>query len=483
MPSARDIGTTPSEIRAYCEQHAIRIADLKFTDLIGTWQHLSVPVSQLDDEAFEVGLGFDGSSIRGFQQINESDMMLIPDPTSVFVDPALKKHPTISLICTIRDPITKEPYSRDPRYIAQKAEAHLRESGIADTSFWGPELEHFIFDEVSFDQNLQSGYYFIESDEGIWSSGRSRDDDLGPNLAHRPKLKGGYFPTPPTDTLQDLRTDAVLEMMDVGIEVEIHHHEVATAGQAEIDIKFDTLVTTADRVMLYKHIVKNVARAYGKVATFMPKPLFGDNGTGMHTHQSLWRDGRPLFYDASGYAMTSEMCRHYIGGLLTHAPALLAFLAPSTNSYKRLVPGYEAPVNLVYSARNRSAAARIPMYTDSPNAKRIEFRPPDPCCNPYLGFAAMLMAGLDGIRRRIDPGQPVDKNIYELPAEEAALIAQVPGSLDEALKALEDDHAFLLEGGVFTPDVIETWIAYKRAEADEVRLRPHPWEFHLYLDA
>jgi glutamine synthetase len=480
MPSSHDIGITPQQIIAYCQQNNILFADLKFTDMPGTWQHFSVPISQIDETAFAEGLGFDGSSIRGFQEIDESDMMLVPDPASVFVDP-IPQHPTISFICDVRDPVANSDYSRDPRYVARKAENYLKSTGLADTSFWGPELEHFIFDEVSFDQNAHSGYYFIDSDEGIWNSGRNGDE---PNLAHRPRHKQGYFPTPPTDTLQDLRSEAVLKMIEVGIDIETHHHEVATAGQGEIDMRFTTLVAMADQVMLHKYILKNVARQHGKLATFMPKPLFGDNGTGMHVHQSLWKDGQPLFFDAKGYALTSEMCRYYIGGLLKHAPALLALLAPGTNSYKRLVPGYEAPVNLVYSARNRSAAARIPMYNSHPKAKRIEFRPPDPTCNPYLAFAAMLMAGLDGVINKIDPGDPVDKNIYELPAAEAALIKQVPGSLDEALNALEADHEFLLKGNVFTKDLIEMWLTYKRQnEVDEVRLRPHPYEFFLYLDA
>ena len=480
MPYGQEIGTTPAQVRAYCEQHGIRIADLKFTDLPGTWQHFSVPVTQLEDDVFVGGFGFDGSSIRGFQTIDESDMMLVPDLASVFVDPVLQI-PTISFFCDVRDPITQSDYSRDPRYVARKAEQFLLSTGLADTSFWGPELEHFIFDDVRFDQNEHSGYYFVDSEEGIWNSGRGGDR---PNLAHRPGLKRGYFPVPPTDSLQDLRSEMILKMIDSGIDIEVHHHEVATAGQGEIDMHFQTLTRMADQVMLQKYILKNVAKAHGKVATFMPKPLFSDNGSGMHVHQSLWKDGNPLFFDANGYALTSEMCRHYIGGLLKHAPALLAFIAPTTNSYRRLVPGYEAPVNLVMSQRNRSAAARIPMYTSSPKAKRVEFRPPDPTCNPYFAFAAMLMAGLDGIYNKIDPGEPMDKDLYDLDPEDAAKVTQVPGSLDEVLKALEEDHEFLLKGDVFTPDVISTWINYKRVnELDPVRLRPHPWEFHLYLDA
>ncbi len=479
MASSREIGTTLKEVRAYCEQHGIRIADLKFTDLPGTWQHFSVPLTHLDEGSFTEGLGFDGSSIRGFQSIDESDMMLVPDLSSVFVDPALKI-PTISFVCNVRDPVAGGPYSRDPRHIAQKAEAYLKSTGLADISNWGPELEHFIFDDVRFDQNEHSGYYFIDSDEGIWNSGRSDR----PNQGHRPKYKGGYFPTPPTDSLQDIRSECVLQLIDSGIDIEVHHHEVATAGQGEIDMRFKTLTRMADQVMMHKYIVKNVARSHGKVATFMPKPLFEDNGSGMHVHQSLWKGGTNLFFDESGYALTSKMALNYIGGLFKHAAAVLALIAPTTNSYRRLVPGFEAPVNLVYSQRNRSAAARIPVYNTNPNAKRVEFRPPDPTCNPYLAFAAMLMAGLDGVVNEIDPGEPIDKDLYDLPPEEAAKVRQVPGSLEEVLDALEEDHDFLLQGDVFTPDVIEKWIDYKRTnEVDPVRLRPHPYEFYLYLDA
>jgi glutamine synthetase len=479
MPSSREIGTTLKEVRAYCEQHGIRIADLKFTDLPGSWQHFSVPLTQLDEGSFTEGLGFDGSSIRGFQNIDESDMMLVPDVMSVFVDPALKI-PTVSFVCNVRDPVTGGPYSRDPRHVAQKAEAYLKSTGLADISNWGPELEHFVFDDVRFDQNEHSGYYFIDSEEGIWNSGRGD----GPNLAHRPKYKQGYFPTPPTDALQDFRSECVLQLIDSGIDIEVHHHEVATAGQGEIDMRFKTLTRMADQVMMHKYIVKNVARAHGKVATFMPKPLFADNGSGMHVHQSLWKGDTNLFFDENGYALTSKMALNYIGGLFKHAEALLALIAPTTNSYRRLVPGYEAPVNLVYSQRNRSAAVRIPVYTTSPNAKRVEFRTPDPTCNPYLAFAAMLMAGLDGVINEIDPGEPLDKDLYDLPPEEAAKVRQVPGSVEEVLDALEKDHDFLFQGDVFTPDVITTWIDYKRKnEVDAVKLRPHPYEFYLYLDA
>ncbi len=470
--------TTPQSVIEFCRQQGIQIADLKFVDMPGLWQHISIPISELDEGAFSKGVGFDGSSIRGFQHIHESDMLLIPDAASAFVDPACRV-PTISLICTIRDPLSGSNYNRDPRYVAQKAEAYLQSTGIADTSYWGPELEFFVFDDIRFDQNSHSGYYFIDSAEGQWNSGK----DEGPNLGYKPRYKEGYFPVPPMDSMQDLRSEMVLKMIEAGISVEAQHHEVATAGQAEIDMRFSTLTRMADQVMLFKYIVKNVARAHGKTATFMPKPLFQDNGTGMHTHQSLWKGGQPLFYDAKGYGQFSELGLYYIGGILKHAPALLAFCAPTTNSYRRLVPGYEAPVNLAYSARNRSACIRIPMYFNEPRAKRLEFRCPDPSSNPYLAFSACLMAGLDGIRNQIHPGEPLDADLYELPAEEAAKIKQVPGSLDASLQALEEDHEFLLEGDVFTKDLIDTWLDYKREkEVDAIRLRPHPYEFSLYFD-
>ncbi|MCH8814098.1 MAG: type I glutamate--ammonia ligase [Chloroflexi bacterium] len=459
----------------------VEIIDLKFTDLPGTWQHFSIPTGEFEDSGdnfWNEGLGFDGSSIRGFQQIQESDMILMPDAATGRMDMACKV-PTLSVTCDIYDPIRKEPYSRDPRYVTKKAVEYLKSTGIADTSYWGPELEFFIFDDVRFGQTENEGYYYIDSVEGQWNSGREEN----PNLGYKPRFKEGYFPVPPTDSFQDLRTEMIMEMAKVGIKIEVHHHEVATAGQAEIDMRFTDLLTMVDQVMWYKYIVKNVARRNGRVATFMPKPLFNDNGSGMHVHQSLWKDGETLFYDANGYALVSEMCLHYIGGLLKHAPALMAFAAPTTNSYKRLVPGFEAPVNLVYSARNRSAAARIPMYTDTPQSRRVEFRSPDPSCNPYLAFPAMLLAGLDGIQNKIDPGEPLEKNTYELTAEEQANLRTVPGSLEEALSALEEDHQFLLKGDVFTQDVIDVWIAYKREEEiDPVRLRPHPWEYHLYFD-
>ena len=471
---------TPENIRELIRKHNIKIVDLKFNDLPGIWQHFSIPVEELEAGAvWEDGVGFDGSSIRGFQKIQESDMNLFLDASTAVLDPACQI-PTLSVICDIYDPISKEAYSRDPRYIAKKAEAHLKATGVADTSYWGPELEFFIFDDIRFDSTENSSYYYIDSIEGEWNTGR----DEKPNLGYKPRYKEGYFPVPPHDSYQDLRSEMIIKMAEIGIPVEKQHHEVATAGQAEIDFRYGTLVQTADRVMYYKYIVKNVARAHGKVATFMPKPLFGDNGSGMHTHQSMFKGGDTLMYDKNGYAGTSDLCRWYIGGLLKHAAAILAFAAPTTNSYKRLVPGYEAPVNLVYSARNRSAACRIPMYTDHPKAKRIEFRPPDPSCNAYLSFSAMLMAGLDGVQNKIEPDNPpLDKNTYELSAREARRMKTVPGTLAEALDALERDKAFLLKGDVFTPDVIETWLEYKREEMPKVRLRPHPYEFHLYFDA
>ncbi len=466
------------------KENKIEIVDLKFNDLPGLWQHFSIPVSELteiDDPVKSIwieGIGFDGSSIRGFQKIQESDMILQLNPDTAVVDPGCEV-PTLSIICDIYDPIAKKPYTRDPRYVAKKAEEFLRTTGIADLSYWGPEMEFFIFNDIRFDQTENCGYYYIDSIEGEWNSGR----DEKPNLGYKPRYKEGYFPVPPHDSLQDLRSKIILTMINIGIPVEVHHHEVATAGQCEIDMKFDTLVRMADKCMMYKYIVKNIARKNNMVVTFMPKPLFGDNGSGMHTHQSLWKDGRNIFFDPKGYALISQTAKYYIGGLLKHAPALMAFCAPTTNSYKRLVPGYEAPVNLAYSQRNRSAAVRIPVYTENPKTKRIEFRPPDCSSNPYLAFAAMLMAGIDGILNKIDPGEPLEKNIYELEPEEAKRIPTVPGSLEESLKALEKDHKFLLNGNVFTQDVIDVWIEYKKEkELDPVRLRPHPYEFYLYFD-
>ena len=474
---------TPAETVKFCQERGIGIIDLKFTDVPGTLQHLSIPLSELTEENLADGYGFDGSSIRGFKAIQESDMLLMPDTNTAVVDPFCNI-PTLTMLCNIIEPETRELFSRDPRYIAQKAEGFLKDSGLADVSYWGPELEHFVFDSARFDQTSNSGYYFIDSDEGVWNTGAERSLSGGPNLAYHPRYKEGYFPASPTDTFQDLRSECVQKLEHFGIVVEKHHHEVATAGQAEIDMRYDSLTNMADKVALQKYIVKNVARAHGKVATFMPKPLFGDNGSGMHVHQSLWRGGTNLFYDANGYGLISSTCRHYIGGLLAHAPALLAFIAPTTNSYRRLVPGFEAPVNLVYSTRNRSACIRIPTYFSSPEARRIEFRLPDPACNPYLGFAAMLMAGLDGVINEMEPPDPVDVNLYELPPEEAAKIKQVPGSLEEVLDALERDNEFLLRGGVFTEDLIETWLDYKRThELDAMRQRPHPYEFFMYFDA
>jgi glutamine synthetase len=467
-----------NEIIEKITREEIEVVDLKFGDFPGTWQHFSVPVSQIVPEVFTEGLGFDGSSIRGWQAIHASDMLVVPDPDTAVMDP-FSASPTLSMICNIADPVTGENYSRDPRYIAQKAENHLRATGIGDVAYIGPEAEFFILDGVRYDQNAHEAYYHVESQEGIWNSGRGD----GPNLGHKPRHKEGYFPVPPTDSLQEIRNEMMREMERAGILVEKHHHEVATAGQAEIDLRYDSLTRMADKMMLYKYITKNVALRHGKTVTFMPKPLFGDNGSGMHTHQSLWKEGKPLFA-GDRYAGVSEQCLYYIGGILRHAPALCAFVAPTTNSYKRLVPGFEAPVNLAYSSRNRSAGVRIPVYSASPAAKRIEVRFPDPSCNPYLAFAAMLMAGLDGIQNAIDPGEPLDKNLYELPPEELAGVPSCPASLEAALCALEEDHDFLRAGDVFTEDVIATWIDYKRTrECDPLRLRPHPYEFALYFDA
>ncbi|MBI1871049.1 MAG: type I glutamate--ammonia ligase [Chlamydiae bacterium] len=469
---------TAKEVIQMLKEKKIQIVDLKFNDFPGTWQHFSVPTHELTEEVFEEGLGFDGSSIRGWQAIHASDMLVMPDPDTAMIDP-FNQRPTLSLLCNIIDPITKERYTRDPRNIAQKAESYLKSTGLGDTAYIGPEPEFFIFDGVRFDQNSHEGYYHIESREGIWESGRS---DL-PNLGYKPRHKEGYFPVAPTDQLQDIRNEMIMVMEQCGITIERQHHEVATAGQAEIDLRFDSLTRMADKTMLYKYVVKNIAWKYGKTATFMPKPLFGDNGSGMHTHQSIWKGGKPLFA-GKGYAGLSDMCLYYIGGILKHAAALCAIVAPTTNSYKRLVPGYEAPVNLAYSSRNRSASIRIPMYSANPKAKRIEVRFPDPSCNPYLAFSAMLMAGLDGIQNKIHPGEPLDKNIYDLPPQELKKVPSVPSSLDASLKALEKDHEFLLKGDVFTQDVLDTWIEYKtRNEFDAVRLRPHPYEFFLYYDA
>ncbi|MDJ1160105.1 type I glutamate--ammonia ligase [Chelatococcus sp. SYSU_G07232] len=468
---------TPADVLRVVADDQIEMIDLRFTDLPGLWQHFSVPPRALDAESFSAGIGFDGSSIRGFQEIQESDMLVVPDPETAFLDPFAEAR-TLVLICDIRDPVAASPYSRDVRYVARKAETYLAGTGIGDTAYLGPELEHFVFDGVRYDQGTNYGFYEIAAREANWDARQSEGNGPG----HKLRAKEGYFPTPPADALSDARASMARILEEIGIAVEAHHHEVAAGGQGEIDMRFTTLTRMADNVMIYKHVVKNEARRRGMTATFMPKPLFGDNGSGMHVHQSLWQDGRPLFA-GDGYAGSSELMRHYIGGLLVHAPALLAICAPTVNSYRRLVPGFEAPVNLGYSQRNRSAACRIPVYSPDPRAKRVEFRCPDPACNPYLAFAAMLMAGLDGIRRRLDPGEPIDENLYELSPEKRAAIPSTPASLEAALDALEADHAFLLEGGVFTPDVIETYLAYKRArEIDEIRLRPHPYEFVLYYD-
>ncbi|MFN7924185.1 MAG: type I glutamate--ammonia ligase [Bryobacteraceae bacterium] len=467
---------TPKEVLDLAKKNQARQLDLRFTDLPGLWQHVSYPISQLSADSFEEGFGIDGSSIRGWAAINESDMLLIPDPNTAMVDPFCEV-PTLTMVCGVIDPITRQSYERDPRHIAKKAETYLKATKIADVAYFGAEAEFFIFDNVCFDQNQHEGYYHIDADEGRWNSGRREN-----NLGYRPRYKEGYFPVPPMDHYQDLRAEMVETLIRAGLNIECHHHEVATAGQCEIDQKYDTLVKSADNMMLYKYVIKNVAYQYGKSVTFMPKPLFGDNGSGMHTHQSLWKAGKPLFA-GDGYAGLSQMALWYIGGLLKHARALAAIIAPTTNSYKRLVPGYEAPVNLAYSRRNRSAAVRIPMYSASPKAKRVEFRPPDPSANPYLAFAAMMMAGIDGVLNKVDPGEPLDKDIYDLSPEEMKDVPSMPASLEEALSALEDDHSFLLKGDVFTEELLETFITYKRKnEADAIRQRPHPYEFALYYD-
>ena len=472
------MGKTPQQVIKMAKDNGLKILDYKFMDFPGLWQHFSVPIDSLDEEVFEDGVGFDGSSIRGWQSINESDMLIVPDPDTAIIDPFMDP-PTLSMICDIRDPVTRSQYSRDPRSVARKAENYLKSSGIADTAFFGPEAEFFIFDDVRFDQTHECGYYYVDSVEGRWNSGK----DENPNLGYKPRYKEGYFPVPPSDSLQNIRSEMMLTMIESGINVEAHHHEVATGGQGEIDFRFSPLLSCADQLILYKYIVKNVAKKHGKTATFMPKPLFDDNGTGMHVHQSLWKGDTPLFA-GSGFAGLSEMALHYIGGLLKHASSLLAFAAPTTNSYKRLVPGFEAPVNLAYSQRNRSAAVRIPVYSTNPKSKRLEFRCPDATCNPYLAFSSMLMAGLDGIQNKIHPGDPLDKDLYDLEPEEMAKIPSTVGSLEDALAALKEDHAYLLNGDVFTEDVIETWIEYKmKNEVGELQLRPHPYEFALYYDA
>ena len=468
---------TPKEVLAFCREKNVKAVDLRFMDFPGLWQHTTIPIGALSEETFEEGLGFDGSSIRGWQKINESDMLIIPQPETAFIDP-FTELPTVVLICNIHDPITGEPYSRDPRNVARKAINYLNSTGIADTAYFGPEAEFFIFDDIRFDQRANEGYYHIDSVEAEWNRGREEFPNLGYKIRH----KEGYFPVPPMDQMMDIRNEMMQTMIDSGLEVECQHHEVGTAGQSEIDLKFSEMVKMADELLMYKYIIKNVARKHNKTVTFMPKPIYGDNGSGMHVHLSLWKDGDPLFA-GDGYAGLSDTAMHAIGGILRHAPAVLAFTNPTTNSYKRLVPGYEAPVNLAYSQRNRSAACRIPMYSASPKAKRVEFRCPDPSCNPYLAFSALLLAAVDGIQNKIDPGQALDKDIYDLPPEELAQVPKTPESLGAALDALQADHEFLLKGDVFTPDVIDTWLWYKREnEVEAMALRPHPYEFCLYYD-
>ncbi|HEB72267.1 MAG TPA: type I glutamate--ammonia ligase [Nitrospirae bacterium] len=467
----------PKEVLEFAKKNKCEMVDVKFLDLPGMWQHCTFPISELEEGIFNDGWGFDGSSIRGWQAIHASDMLIIPDPTTAIMDP-FTKYPTLSMIAYIHDPITKEPYTRDPRNVARKAEAYLSSLGIGDTAYFGPEAEFFVFDDVRYRSDESGAFYQVDSMEAQWNTGK----DEGPNLGHKPRYKEGYFPVPPTDSHMDMRSEMAMVMQQCGIDIEAHHHEVATAGQGEIDMRFSPLKSMADKLMLFKYIVKNVAKRYNKTATFMPKPVWNDNGSGMHIHQSIWKDGKPLFA-GDKYGGLSGMALNYIGGILKHASALSALVAPTTNSYKRLVPGFEAPVNLAYSSRNRSAAIRIPMYSPNPKAKRIETRFPDPSCNAYLAFSALLMAGLDGIQNKIDPGQPLDKDIYGLTPEELAEVPSIPGTLDEAIDALEADHDFLLKGDVFTQDVVDTWISYKREnEINELRLRPHPFEFTMYYD-
>ncbi|HVN39744.1 MAG TPA: type I glutamate--ammonia ligase [Myxococcota bacterium] len=469
---------TPKEVLEYAKENNVRIVDLRFTDWPGQWQHCSYPISEVDEGVFENGLGFDGSSIRGWQAINESDMLMIPDASTAFIDPFFAE-PTLVMICDISDPITREPYSRDPRWIAKKAQKYLKQTGIADTVYFGPEAEFFVFSDARFSTGPEHGFYSLDSGEAAWNTGR---EEAGGNLAYKVRHKQGYFPVPPTDTLQDLRTEMVLTMENLGIPIEAHHHEVATAGQCEIDMRFQEIVRMADQVLMYKYVTKNVARKNGMIVTFMPKPLFADNGSGMHCHQSLWKGGKPLFA-GDRYAGLSQLGLHYIGGVLKHSRAIAAFTNPTTNSYRRLVPGFEAPVNLALSSRNRSASCRIPMYSSNPKAKRVEVRYPDPTCNPYLAFTAMLMAGIDGVENKIDPGEPLDKDIYALSPAELKNVPTMPGSLEESLQELEADHDFLVKGGVFTEDALRTWIDYKMEnEVDPMRKRPHPHEFELYFD-
>ncbi|HEX7355020.1 MAG TPA: type I glutamate--ammonia ligase [Mycobacteriales bacterium] len=471
--------TSPDELLAFVKDNDVEFVDVRFCDLPGIMQHFTTPAGAFDESVFSDGLGFDGSSIRGFQQIHESDMLLLPDVATARLDP-FRARKTLLVNFFIHDPMTGEQYTRDPRNVAKKAEAYLKGTGIADTCYFGPEAEFYIFDSIRYDTNPQSSYVHIDAESAAWNTGA---DEVGGNKGYKPRTKGGYFPVPPTDHYADLRDEMVIEIEKAGMQIERAHHEVGSAGQAEINYRFNTLLHAADDLMLFKYIVKNVAWRNGRTATFMPKPIFGDNGSGMHCHQSLWKDGAPLFYDEIGYAGLSDTARYYIGGLLSHAPSLLAFTNPTVNSYHRLVPGFEAPVNLVYSQRNRSACIRIPITGPNPKAKRLEFRCPDPSSNPYLAFSAMMMAGLDGIKNKIEPPDPIDKDLYELPPDEHAAVAQVPASLDRVLEALETDHDYLLEGGVFTPDLIETWVSYKREnEIDAMRLRPHPYEFDLYYD-
>jgi len=469
--------SSPADVLNLCKEQKVQVVDLRFMDFPGLWQHFTIPVSKLEEDVFESGLGFDGSSIRGWQGIQESDMLVVPDPTTAFMDP-FTTIPTLVLVCNIADPVTREDYTRDPRNICRKAEKYLNATGIADTAYFGPEAEFFVFDDIRYDSQPNKSYYYIDSVEAQWNTGREEN----PNLGYKTRYKEGYFPCPPTDTLQNIRSEMILTLQDCGIDIEAHHHEVATGGQCEIDMKFRNMLKMADQVTMYKYIVKNVARRHNKYACFMPKPLFADNGSGMHVHISLWKDGKNLFA-GDKYAGLSEMGLHAIGGILAHAYSVVAITNPTTNSYRRLVPGYEAPNRLAYSSRNRSAAVRIPMYSTSPKARRIEFRCPDPSCNPYMAFPAILMAALDGIQNRIKPGEPLDKDIYDLPPEESKKVPTTPGSLAESLSNLQKDHQYLLKGDVFTEDVLSTWIHYKRSrEEDQVRLRPHPYEFMLYSD-
>jgi glutamine synthetase len=471
--------TSPEEVLQYIADEGVEFIDVRFTDLPGVQQHFNLPASNFKEDAFTEGQMFDGSSIRGFASIDKSDLKLIPDPTTAYLDP-FRKAKTLNIAHSIVEPRTGEAYGRDPRQVAAKAEAYLKTTGIADTAYFGPEAEFYIFDEVRYESKMNTASYFVDSEEGHWNTGRIEE---GGNLGYKTRIKGGYFPVSPYDHQADLRDQMSTALMNAGLELERAHHEVGTGGQAEINYKFATLQTAADQVLMFKYLIKNVAWSNGKSVTFMPKPLFGDNGSGMHCHQSLWKDGAPLFYDELGYAGLSDIARYYIGGLLKHAPSLLAFTNPTVNSYHRLVPGYEAPVNLVYSSGNRSACIRIPITGTNPKAKRLEFRVPDPSANPYLAFSAMLMAGLDGIQNKIEPPAPIDKDLYELPPDEAAAIPQVPGSLSEVLDALEKDNEYLQAGNVFTDDVIGAWIDYKRTnEVDPIRLRPHPHEFELYYD-